>query len=158
MRQFHFHFFTVFSIFWVEFFLNCFPNHFRVCSMSSFLFSQRKFFEMYARTCPAMFFLIRRLNRWFLRPDFLELTFSITLVASTALKLNFLYVTSFLLLGQNLNKKMTSQLSYWTLNFLNIYGLKINSVHLSSAKLIRPNFWVLVLSFRFRASSLKKLF
>ena len=38
-------------------------------------------------------FLIRSLHWWFLRPDFLELTFSLT---STALQLKFLFVTSFL--------------------------------------------------------------
>ena len=32
--------------------------------------------------------------------DFLELTFSVTFVASTALQLKFVFVTSFLLLGQ----------------------------------------------------------
>ena len=45
-------------------------------------------------------FLIRRLHRLFLRPDFLELTFSTTLVISTALQLKFVSVTSFLLFGQ----------------------------------------------------------
>ena len=29
---------------------------------------------------------------------------------------------------------MTSELTYETLNFMNIYSLKVNSVHLSSAK------------------------
>ena len=52
--------FTVFSIFWIGFFLNDFSNPFIVRSRSSFLFSQRKFFELYVRTCPAMFFLLRR--------------------------------------------------------------------------------------------------
>ena len=32
------------------------------------------------------------------------------------------------------SKKMTSELTYETLNFMNIYSLKVNSVHLSSAK------------------------
>ena len=44
---------------------------------------------------PAMF-LIRRLRRWFLRPDFL--TFSRNSVTSNALQLKFVYVTSFVLL------------------------------------------------------------
>ena len=48
--------YTVFSIFWIGFFSKWFPNPFIVRSRSSFLFSQRKFFELYVRTCPAMFF------------------------------------------------------------------------------------------------------
>ena len=52
--------FSVFSIFWPDFFLNGFPNPFIVLSRSSFLFSQWKFFELYVRTCPAMFFLLRQ--------------------------------------------------------------------------------------------------
>ena len=39
-----------------EFFLSGFPNPFVVRSKSSFLLSQWKFFELYVRTCPAMFF------------------------------------------------------------------------------------------------------
>ena len=54
-------------------------------------------------------------------PDVLEMTFSIT------------YLT----------QKMTSELTYGTLNFMNIYLLKVNSVHLSSAKHICPNFLLL---------------
>ena len=38
---------------------------------------------------------------------------------------------------------MTSELTYGTLNFMNIYLLKVNSVHLSSAKHICPNSWLL---------------
>ena len=55
MRQFHFDFYS-FSIFWIGFFLNGFPISFIVHSWSNFLFSERKFFELYVRTCPAMFF------------------------------------------------------------------------------------------------------
>ena len=56
MRHFRFDFYS-FSIFWIGFFfLNGFPNPFIVRSWSSFLFSQWKFFELYVRTCPAMFF------------------------------------------------------------------------------------------------------
>ena len=40
-------------------------------------------------------------------------------------------------------KKMTSELTYGALNFLNIYLLKVNSVHLSGAKHIYPNSWLL---------------
>ena len=50
--------FIVFSIFGSDFFLNGFSNSLIVRSRSSFLFSQLKFFELYVRTCPAMFFLI----------------------------------------------------------------------------------------------------
>ena len=39
-----------------DFLLNGFPEPFIVRSRSSFLFSQWKFFELYVRTCPAMFF------------------------------------------------------------------------------------------------------
>ena len=41
-------------------------------------------------------FLIRRLHQWFLRPEFLELTFSISVIS--ALELKFVCVTSFVLL------------------------------------------------------------
>ena len=47
-----------------------------------------------------MFFLIRRRHRGFLRPEFLQLTLSMTSVTSTAFQLKFVCVTSFLLLGQ----------------------------------------------------------
>ena len=60
--------FTVFSIFWIGFyFLNGFPNPFIVPSRPSFLFSQWNFFELYVRTCPAMFFFISS-SRFLLRP------------------------------------------------------------------------------------------
>ena len=45
-----------FRFFGSDFFLNGFLNPFIVRSWSSFLFSQWKFFELYVRTCPAMFF------------------------------------------------------------------------------------------------------
>ena len=45
-----------FRFFWSDFFLNVFCNPFIVRSRSCFLFSQCKFFELYVRTCPAMFF------------------------------------------------------------------------------------------------------
>ena len=61
MRQFHFDFCWFFWFFGSVFFLNGFSNPFIVRSRSSFLFSQWKFFELYVRTCPAMFFLIRDL-------------------------------------------------------------------------------------------------
>ena len=38
---------------------------------------------------------------------------------------------------------MTSELTYETLNFMNIYLSKVISVHLSSAKHIGPNSWFL---------------
>ena len=47
--------FTVFSVFWIGFFSKWFCKPFIVRSRSSFLFSQWKFFELYVRTCPAMF-------------------------------------------------------------------------------------------------------
>ena len=52
------------------FFLNGFSNPFIVRSRSSFLFSQWKFFELYVRTCPAMFFL-RSVHTfsWFLKSN-----------------------------------------------------------------------------------------
>ena len=52
--------FTVFRFFGSDFYLNGFLNPFIVRSRSSFLFSQWKFFELYVRICPAMFFLLRR--------------------------------------------------------------------------------------------------
>ena len=49
--------FTVlFRFFGSDFFLNGFSNPFIVRSRSSFLFSQLKLFELYVRTCRAMFF------------------------------------------------------------------------------------------------------
>ena len=56
MRQFRFNFFCFFGFLDRIFFLNCLPNPFIVLSRSSFLFSQWNFFELYVRTCPAMFF------------------------------------------------------------------------------------------------------
>ena len=56
MRQFHFDFYSFFLFFGSGFFLNGFPNPFIVRSWSSFLFSRWKFFELYVRTCPAIFF------------------------------------------------------------------------------------------------------
>ena len=65
--------FTVFSIFGSDF-LNGFSNPFVVLSRSSFVFSQWKFFELYVRTCPAMFFFIS--SSWFLlRPYDVTATF-----------------------------------------------------------------------------------
>ena len=58
MRQFHFDFYCFFDFLDRSFFLNGFPNPFIVRSRSNFLFSQWKFFELYVRTFPAMFFLI----------------------------------------------------------------------------------------------------
>ena len=48
--------FAVFQFFGSNFFLNGFPNPFIVRSRSSFLFSQWNYFELYIRTCLAMFF------------------------------------------------------------------------------------------------------
>ena len=48
--------FSVFRFFVSDFFLNGFSNPFIVRSRSSFLLSQWKLFELYVRTCPAMFF------------------------------------------------------------------------------------------------------
>ena len=46
-----------FSYFLNDFFKNGFLNSLIVHSRSSFLFRQWKFFELYVRTCPAMFFV-----------------------------------------------------------------------------------------------------
>ena len=57
-------------------------------------------------------------------PDFLELTVSMTSLTSTALQLRFVFLRSFLLLVQLRdlpNSKMTSELTYRTLNFMKIY-------------------------------------
>ena len=43
----------------------------------------------------------------------------------------------------HLTQKMTSELTYGTLSFMNIYLLKVDSVHLGSAKHIYPNSWLL---------------
>ena len=55
--------FTVFiSIFFIAFFLSCLYNPFIVHSRSSVLLSERKFFELLVRSCPAVFFLLAYLN------------------------------------------------------------------------------------------------
>ena len=61
-------------------------------------------------------FLIRRLHRWFLRRDFLLLTFSMTSVIFTALQLKFVYVMSFLFLGQLCDLAHSKK---WLLNLWN---------------------------------------
>ena len=101
------------------FFLNGFPNPSIVRSRSSFLFSQWKFFEMYVRTCPAMFFLIRRLHRWFLRRDFLELTFSMTSVTSTTLPLKFVrdVISAFSSIAWLTSQKNHFRTHLWNFNF-----------------------------------------
>ena len=48
-------FLLFFSIFWIGFFLIGFSNPFIVRFRSSFLFSQRKFLELYIRNYPALF-------------------------------------------------------------------------------------------------------
>ena len=56
--------------------------------------------------------------------------------------------------------KMTSEITYGTLNFMNIYLLKVNSVHLSGAKHICHNFWLLeswVFDFEFWFWDLRRL-
>ena len=50
-------FLLFFRFFGSDLILNGFPNPFIVRFRSSFLFSQWKFFELYVRTCPAMFFV-----------------------------------------------------------------------------------------------------
>ena len=65
-----------------------------------------------------------------------------TSVTSTALQLKFVFVRSFLLLGQLRDlphSKNDFERTYGTLNFMNIYQIKVNSVHPSSAKRICPN-------------------
>ena len=63
MRHFDIDFLTIFLIY---FFRNGFPNSLIVRSRSGFLFSLWKFFELYVRTCPAMFFISP--SRFLLRP------------------------------------------------------------------------------------------
>ena len=66
--------FTAFSIFCIWFFFrNVFPNSLIVRSRSSF-FSQWKFFELYVRTCPAVF-LIRLTDFCFVLPWLLGIDF-----------------------------------------------------------------------------------
>ena len=58
MRQFDFDFYCFFVFLDRIFFSMVFSHPFIVRARSSFLFSQWKFFVLYVRTCPAMFFLI----------------------------------------------------------------------------------------------------
>ena len=50
------HWFSGLCLFFIWIFRNGFPNSIVIRSWSSFLFSQWKFFELYVRTCPAMYF------------------------------------------------------------------------------------------------------
>ena len=62
----HFDIGFLFFFFWFNFLEmgNSFPNSLIVLSRSGFLFSQWKFFELYIRTCPDMFFYnSKNLNR-----------------------------------------------------------------------------------------------
>ena len=66
-------FLLFYRFFGSDFFLNGFSKPFILRSRSSFLFSQWKFFELYVRTCPAMFFIS---SSWFLlRPYDVTATF-----------------------------------------------------------------------------------
>ena len=47
----------IFCFFFFAFFINVVPNSLIICSMSSVLLSPWKFFELYVRTCPAMFLI-----------------------------------------------------------------------------------------------------
>ena len=58
MRRFDFGFLFFVYFFRSYFFRNGFPNSLIVNSRSNCLFGQRKFFELYVRTCPAMFFFV----------------------------------------------------------------------------------------------------
>ena len=60
-------FLLFFRFFGSDFFFKRFFQSILVHSRSSFLFSQWKFFELYVRTCPAMFFFISS-SRFLLRP------------------------------------------------------------------------------------------
>ena len=150
-----FWFLLFFLFFGSDFFLNCFPNPFIVRSRSSFLFSRWKFFELYVRTCPAMFFNSSspsmNLPTWLLGIDFF-INFSDFYCFAVKICVSDVIFAFWSFAWLTLLKKMPSELTYGTLNFINIYWLKINSVHLSSAKLICPNSWVLVLSFWLRIS------
>ena len=56
-RQFQIEFYIVFQFLDLSF-ISSFPNPFIVRSRSSCLFSQWKFFELYVRTCPALFLFL----------------------------------------------------------------------------------------------------
>ena len=85
--------FILFSIFWIGFFVNGFCILFIVPSRSIFLFSQWKFFELYVRPCPAVFFVQsiladRYIHRRELRLISLESLSSLEYESKT----NFLYL------------------------------------------------------------------
>ena len=91
--------FPFFPFFSSDFFRICFPDS--IISVLSLVF---RLVDKNSLNCTSgivlLCFLIRRLHRQFLQPDFLELTFALNSVTSTALQLKFVCVTSFLLLGQ----------------------------------------------------------
>ena len=94
MRHFDNDFLFFFSFFQSDFFRNGFQYSLLVRSGSSCLFSQWKCFQLYVRTCPAMFFLFRFL----LRPYDVTATSNLLFVHCSC---NFNWsacVTSFLLL------------------------------------------------------------
>ena len=118
--------FTVFFDFLDRiFFLNGFHNPFIVRSWSSFLSMKILWIVRQDLSCYVFF---TSSNRFLFR---------LTLTSWNWL---FQWITSL-------------KNDFWThlwINLMNIYLLKVNSVHLSSAKHICPNSWLLVLSFWFR--------
>ena len=105
-------------------------------------------------------FLIRRLHRWVLRSDFLDDFFNdISDFYCFAVKIcvrDVISAFSSIVWLTSLIKDFLNHL--WNLEFYeHLLKLKINSEYLNSAKLICPNYWVLVLSFWFWISILKKL-
>ena len=110
MRQFHCDFYCFFRFFGLDFCINGFPNPVIVRSRSSFLFSQWKFFELYVKTCPPMFFLFR--TQFLLRPDD---------VTTTS---NLLFVHSFMQFQLNCMRGVIFR-SYWSEFFLFICLIKL---------------------------------
>ena len=142
----HFDFgFLFFKFFWFNFLKILFPILSKSVIGLVFVYSI-KFLWIVGQDLSSFVFLLRLTDCRFNFPDFLELTFSLTSVTATALQLKFVSVTSFLLLGQ-LRDLPHQKNDFWSLlwnfKFYEHLLLKGSSVHLSSAKLICPNSWVI---------------
>ena len=64
MRHFDIDFLFLFSYFWSDFLKMVFSIHSESTLGLVLLFSQWKFFELYVRTCPAMFFIFVLIQVW----------------------------------------------------------------------------------------------
>ena len=153
-----------FLFFGSDFFLNAFPDPFIVLSRSGFLFSQWKFFELYVRTCPAMFFYFVKVfvtNMWshyHFKSAFCSFVHAISTEIrvwphlSILVERGFLFIQVINLVTRYLpHSKMTSSLWNWlfftliqrdkvTWVYITLIGGSSRAANRSSNKLCR--FWI----------------